>query len=141
MQEGSKKGRLEVSADIAKLAEVIGFIKQTIHDHEVPAKKKTEIELAVEEVFVNIASYSYPDGHGTAEVSTEVCGDPPELRIEFADSGIPYDPVEQKDPDVTLPAGQRRIGGLGIFLAKKMMDEVRYEYKDGKNVLTLIKLL
>ena len=63
----------------------------------------------------------------------------PVMTLVFADSGIPYDPLKKEDPDVTLPARERQIGGLGIFMTKRIMDETEYEYRDGKNILTLRK--
>ena len=84
---------------------------------------------------------AYPDSEGDAVIETEVTTDPPAIAITFRDSGEPYDPLAKEDPDITLSAEKRRIGGLGIFLVKKLMDEVAYKYEDGQNVLTIIKLL
>ena len=88
-----------------------------------------------------IASYAYAPGTGIATVCIEIDDDPPVVTIAFSDSGVPFDPLKKADPDVTLPAEEREIGGLGIFMTKKTMDEVRYEYKDGQNRLTLVKKL
>ena len=104
-------------------------------------KALSRIEIAAEEIFVNIAHYAYPDSEGDAVIETEVTTDPPAIAITFRDSGEPYDPLAKEDPDITLSAEKRRIGGLGIFLVKKLMDEVAYKYEDGQNVLTIIKLL
>ena len=98
-----------------------------------------QIDLAVEEIFVNIAHYS---GSEDAEIlcDFEYGGDDRGvLEITFIDSGKPFDPLAKPDPDITLSAEERNIGGLGIFLTKKFMDSVEYEYKDGQNILTLRK--
>lgn len=88
-----------------------------------------------------IASYAYAPGTGIATVCIEIDDDPPVATIAISDSGVPFDPLKKVDPDATLPAEEREIGGLGIFMTKKAMDEVRYEYKDGQNRLTLVKKL
>lgn len=93
-----------------------------------------KLRLCVEEVAENIASYAYPKG-GWAEVKTEIVGD--ELRITFRDAGVPFDPLAKPDPDVTLGIQERSIGGLGIFICKQMMDDIRYKYEDGCNVLSM----
>lgn len=137
---GSYK-ELVVPAQIEKLQEVLSFLEQALGEVDCPLKKQMQIAVAAEEVFVNIASYAYAPGTGIATVCIETADDPPVATITFSDSGIPFDPLNKADPDVTLPAEERKIGGLGIFIAKKTMDEVRYEYKDGQNLLTLIKKL
>ena len=88
-----------------------------------------------------IASYAYAPGTGIATVCIEIVDDLPVATIAFSDSGVPFDPLKKADPDVTLPAEEREIGGLGIFMTRKFMDNVTYTYKDGKNVLTLKKNL
>ena len=102
-------------------------------------KAQMQISVAVEEIFVNIASYAYAPDKGSATVCVEVSGDPVTVTITFVDRGVPYDPLAKEDPDVTLSADERGIGGLGIFMTKKIMDDVAYEYRDGKNILTLKK--
>ena len=98
------------------------------------------VKMAAEEIFINIASYAYPDGEGNVTISTEVIMDPvPHLSVTFRDSGVPYDPLAKEDPDITLEAKERRIGGLGIFLVKEKMDDMVYSYENGQNVLTYIK--
>ena len=100
-----------------------------------------QIGVAAEEIFVNIAHYAYAPQKGCATVRVEVLEDPVSVVITFIDHGIPYDPLEKEDPDINLPAQQRQIGGLGIFMTKQLMDDVAYEYKDGQNILTLKKNL
>jgi anti-sigma regulatory factor (Ser/Thr protein kinase) len=93
----------------------------------------------VEEIFVNIASYAYAPGVGDAVVRFESSQDPASVTITFIDSGVPYDPVQKDDPDVTLSAEERGIGGLGIYMAKKAMDDMKYVYRDGQNILSISK--
>ena len=90
---------------------------------------------------MNIANYAYAPETGTATVRLELSGEPQTVAVTFIDSGIPFDPLKKADPDVSLPAEERDIGGLGIYMTKKVMDSVKYEYRDGKNVLTLRKNL
>ena len=132
---------LSVEASKSSLAAVLGFIEEQLEDAGCPTKAQLQTGVAAEEIFVNIASYAYPDGGGSAAVRFEITGDPRTAVITFIDSGIPYDPLARPDPDVTLSAEERGIGGLGIFMTKKLMDEVLYERRDGHNVLTLKKRL
>ena len=106
-----------------------------------PFRTKMQIELVVEEIFINIASYAYAPGEGDAAMQVERSEDPAAVTITFRDRGVPYDPLQREDPDVNAMAEARQIGGLGIFLTKQLMDEVRYEYTGGQNVLTMKKLL
>ena len=98
-----------------------------------------QVGLAVEEIFVNVASYAYSPEIGKAKLKVEISDGPSSVTIIMSDSGIPYDPLAKEDPDVTLSAQERQVGGLGIFLTKQLMDDMAYEYKDGKNILTLRK--
>ena len=132
---------ITVKAVRENLAEVLGFIEAELEQADCPIKAQMQTGVAAEEIFVNIASYAYPDGAGSATVRMEITGEPKTAVITFIDSGIPYDPLAKPDPDVTLSAEERGIGGLGIFMTKKLMDEVVYEYKGGHNVLTLKKQL
>lgn len=98
-----------------------------------------KLRLCVEEVVENIVRYAYQDGHGFVEVGTEVRDNA--LFVTFRDAGVRFDPLAKEDPDITLSAEDRQIGGLGIFLCKQMMDDLKYEYRDGCNCLTMIKKL
>ncbi len=130
---------LIVPADDAHLDEVQTFVKERLSAADSSPRALQQIELAVEEIFINIASYAYGPEGGEAVIRVNVENDPAEAIITFLDRGVPYDPLKKPDPDVTLSAEQRRIGGLGVFLTKQFMDDVRYEYRDGQNVLTLVK--
>ena len=132
---------MEIEADAGNLAEVHAFVNERLDAAGCPPKAKMQIDLAVEVIFINIASYAYAPGKGKATVRVEVSGDPVTVTITFVDHGIPYDPLAKEDPDITLPAYEREVGGLGIFITKKLMDDVSYDYKDGRNILTLTKNL
>jgi len=131
--------QLDVQAIDKNLPQVLAFIDEQLDAADCPKKIKIQIDLAVEEIFVNIAHYAYDPDIGTATVRVDVLGDPPSVDITFIDNGIPYDPLAKQDPNVKLPAKDRKIGGLGIFMVKKNMDDVKYEYIDGHNILTMKK--
>lgn len=132
---------MEVEAVTDNLPEVQAFVDERLEAADCPPKAQMQIALAVEEIFANIASYAYAPDKGKAIVRAEVTEDPVTVSITFVDHGIPYDPLAKEDPDVTLSAEEREAGGLGIFLTKKVMDDVTYIYKDGQNILTLKKKL
>ena len=130
---------LVIDAKVENLEQVNDFIAENLMGF--PMKLLMQIDLVVEEVFVNIANYAYKEETGKAKVICELDSENNLLTLVFEDKGVPFDPLSKEDPDVTATAEEREIGGLGIFLTKKLMDEVRYENKDGKNILTLIKKL
>ena len=121
------------------LSDVLGFVDLMLEKYECPMKLQTAICVAIEEVFVNVARYAY--GGGDGDVRFEI-GFEPESRavtMRMTDGGVPFDPLKRPDPDITLPAEEREIGGLGIFITKKTMDSVEYTYENGKNILTMTK--
>ena len=130
---------LEIEALTDNLPKVLEFVDEQLEAADCPMKIQMQIDIAVEEIFVNIAHYAYSPNAGSAMVRVEILPDPPSVDITFIDNGIPYDPLAKADPDVTLSAEERQIGGLGIFMVKKSMDDVKYEYLDGHNILTLKK--
>jgi anti-sigma regulatory factor (Ser/Thr protein kinase) len=123
------------------LDEVMEYVNMNLEAADVSMKAQMQIAVAVEEIFVNICKYAYHPDKGRAVVRVEVVEDPVQVKITFVDHGKPYDPLLKDDPDVTLSAEEREIGGLGIFMVKQSMDAVEYEYKDGSNILTLVKNL
>ena len=132
---------LTIEAKIENLDEVLAYIDGRLEEADCPMKAQMQIDVAVEEIFVNIASYAYTTGTGEATIRCETSQDPRIAIITFIDRGIPYDPVKKEDPDVTLSAEERGIGGLGIFMAKKAVDDMKYVYRDGQNILTISKLI
>lgn len=131
--------KMTVDATVDNLNKVLAFIDEQLEANNCPMRVMLEIDVAAEEIFVNVASYAYTSGVGSVAIEVNFEEHPKAVAIRFIDSGIPYNPLEKEDPDVTLPAEKRGIGGLGVFMVKKSMDEVTYEYKDGKNHLTIRK--
>ncbi|MCR4615733.1 MAG: SpoIIE family protein phosphatase [Clostridiales bacterium] len=130
---------LVVEATTENLSQVTEFVDAVLEQNDCSPKVQMQIDLAVEEIYVNIANYAYGEKTGKAEISAD-CQDGVVIVV-FRDSGTPYNPLEKEDPDTTLSSEEREIGGLGIFLTKKTMDSVSYEYVNGKNVLTMKKKL
>jgi sigma-B regulation protein RsbU (phosphoserine phosphatase) len=129
---------LNILAEVENLKPVLEFIAAPLHERGCPESLIKQIEIASEEVFVNIARYAYPPVRGDAKILLSIGK---EVVIIFSDEGKPFDPLESKDPDISLSAEERVIGGLGIFMTKKIMDYLSYSYKDGRNILTLKKTI
>ena len=132
---------LTLPAIVENLDTVMGFVEERLEEYGCPMKTMMQVSLAVEEIYVNIAHYAYNPEVGPATILVEVHEEPLEVLITFVDKGKPYDPLAAKDPDTTLSLEERVEGGLGIFLVKQTMDDVHYEYKDGRNILRIIKRL
>ncbi|MCF0175065.1 MAG: ATP-binding protein [Bacteroidales bacterium] len=104
-----------------------------------PDKTRKQLLISADEIFTNIASYGYPSGDGHAKVMVELDTENEEFSIVFSDKGVPYNPLETPDPDLTKPIEEREAGGLGVFVVKKMMDVVEYRREEDCNILTLKK--
>ncbi|HIU30898.1 MAG TPA: ATP-binding protein [Candidatus Caccousia avistercoris] len=130
---------LTVPAETDQLETVLSFIHDELKNASCSEEVLFQVNVAVEEIFVNIAHYAYASSKGDATVLCQTGGCPLQVMIEFQDSGIPYNPLSRPDPDLTLSAEERQVGGLGIYMVKQMMDSVSYEYRDGKNILTILK--
>ena len=128
---------LVIEAVSNNLDTVLAFVDEQLEEMECPPKNQMQIELAVEEIFVNIANYAYQPETGNVTVRMDNDSERQTVTITFIDRGVPYDPLSKEDPDVTLTSEQRKIGGLGVFLVKKTMDDVRYSHQDGMNILTI----
>ena len=126
-------------ARLDALSDVLGFVDRTLEECECSMKIQTAICVAVEEVFVNVARYAYGDGEGDVTLGIGFDAGSREITFRMTDKGTPFDPLKKPDPDITLSAEEREIGGLGIFITKKTMDSVSYSYENGENVLTMIK--
>ena len=126
-------------AKVEALSDVLGFVDQTLESCECPMKTQTAICVAIEEVFVNVAHYAYGDGEGDMTLGIGFDSESREITFRMTDKGTPFDPLKKPDPDITLSAEEREIGGLGIFITKKTMDTVEYAYENGENILTMIK--
>ena len=132
---------LTIPAERDRLDQVQAFIDQNLAGVEYSSEAQIQLQIAVEELFVNIASYAYAPGHGDAVIGCRVEEDPPSITVQLRDWGKPFDPLAKKDADVTLSAEDRDIGGLGIYMVKNSMDAVDYKREDGQNVLTIRKNL
>ena len=130
---------LTLEAKVANLQQVLDFVDENLTSMRCPMKILMQIDVAVEEIFVNVASYAYTPNTGSVTIRMDLQEKPRAVVITFIDSGIPYNPLAQEDPDVSLSAEERSIGGLGIFMVKKTMDKMEYEYTDQKNVLKMYK--
>ena len=133
--------KLSLPAKREHIPEVIDFVDRELDELGCPEKTKTQINIPIDELYGNIGSYAYGEGSGEATVLVDHDSSTGAVSISFQDEGKPFNPLESGEPDVTLSARERRVGGLGIFLVRKSMDDVRYEYRDGKNILTIRKTL
>ena len=118
---------------------VIDFVEEELAQHDCPPKALFQIDVAIEEILVNIVSYAGLKETDGIEVRCEVLTDPLRVVLQFLDEGIPFDPLAAANPDISPEAIMKREGGLGIFLVRQMMDEVSYVYENGKNTLTILK--
>ncbi len=132
---------LTIAATVENIETVTDFVNEQLEMLDCPMKAQMQIDIAIDELFGNIAHYAYNPDVGEATVRVEVVDDPLSVVITFIDGGVPYDPLAAADPDTTLSAEERAIGGLGIFMVKKSMDEITYRYENGSNILSIRKNL
>ena len=132
---------ITIDAAVENIEVVTDFISYELEQLNCPIKASTQIKVAIDEIFGNIARYAYNPDIGKATVRVSVEKDPLSVVIVFIDNGKPFNPLEQADPNVRASAKERKEGGLGIFIVKKTMNMVEYDYKDGKNILTIKKNL
>lgn len=130
---------LTVEARLEQIPQVTAWIDAELEALDCPMRAQLQIDVAIDEIFSNIARYAYGEGMGDATVRFDFDPAARVAAITFEDSGTPYDPLAKEDPDISLGAQERSAGGLGIFLVKKTMDGMRYRYENGKNILTLQK--
>ncbi|MPN64165.1 hypothetical protein SDC9_211936 [bioreactor metagenome] len=133
-QNGPGMKKLKLNPTLESMEQITAFVEQELENGGIPMKIIVQMNIAVDEIFSNIARYS-----GANDVTVGVFVKEGHITLRFADNGRPYDPTEKPDPDTSLSAEERDIGGLGIFMVKKSMDTVEYEYHDGLNILTLTK--
>ena len=139
--EGDGCKSITITADTEKLGAVLIFVDELLESVDCPIKTQMQIDVAIEELFVNIARYAYHIHKGKADISVWFDNDANTVYIEFCDKGVPFDPLAKEDPDITLSAEKRKIGGLGIYMVKKSMDGMHYRRDDDKNILTIWKKL
>ena len=130
---------ITVPATVEYVEAVTEFVNGQLNALHCPLPVRTQIDIAIDELFSNIARYAYDPEEGFATVRLDVTEDTPGVIITLIDRGKPFNPLNTADPDTTLAAKQRRIGGLGVFMVKKTMDDVSYERRDDMNILTIRK--
>ena len=123
------------------LPDILGFVEETLEGYGCPTKIQMAVCVAIEEVFVNVAHYAYGDKEGDMDLGIGFDKENRTMTFRMTDKGVPFDPLKKPDPDITLSAEEREIGGLGIFITKQTMDSVTYAYENGKNILTMIKTI
>ena len=132
---------ITVDATIENMNTVTAFVDDFLDQIACPMKSKIQINIVIDEIFGNICHYAYKDSVGAVTVRVESGNTPKAVFLTFTDNGIPYNPLETEDPDITLSSEERKIGGLGIYLVKKNMDEMKYEYMNQQNRLWMEKRL
>ena len=132
---------ITVDATIENIQTITDFVDARLEEINCPMKAMMQINIAIDELLSNVAQYAYGDKVGQVTVGVDTAGKPMAVQLTFIDEGVPYDPLKKEDPDITLAAEERGIGGLGIYMVKKTMDEFHYEYRDGKNIITVRKIV
>ena len=130
---------MTVPAKIENIEAVTEFVNEELKRLDCSDDVLYKVDIAIDELFGNIARYAYQPDEGPATVKVDVLPEPLSVILTFIDNGLPFNPLERPDPDVTLSVFERTPGGLGIYMVRNSMDEVTYEYKDGQNVLTIRK--
>ena len=133
--------KITVEATVDNLQQVIDFATEQLEARDCSMKVVMQTELVIEEIFVNIASYAYENDTGLVTFCVDFEENPSAVLMTFIDGGKPYNPLEKSDPDTTLDIDERDVGGLGIFLVKKNVDEISYRFDGGQNILTMKKFL
>lgn len=139
MSGSDVKAELTVKAVVENLEKVISFVDEILETVECPVKVQMKIDIAVDEIFSNIAHYAYCPQTGMVTVQVEVLKEPWTVCITFIDQGIPYNPLSMPEPDTSSSVEERQLGGLGIYMVRKSMDDVSYEYRERENILTIKK--
>lgn len=130
---------MSIDATLENIEKVTDFVNEQLEAYNCPPRALVQIDVAIDELFGNIAYYAYDPDVGPATVRVEVVEEPLSVIIVFIDNGVPFNPLKSAEPDMNLTAEERELGGLGIYIVKKSMDEITYEYKDGQNILRIKK--
>ena len=137
-EKDSLNETLLIKNHIKEVKRLNNFVEDVTQKLDFEDEEARYIRLAVEEAVVNVICYAYPEEQ-EGDISIVAQANGQRLKFIITDSGIPFDPTEASQVDITLPAEERRIGGLGIHLVRKLMDSINYERENGKNILTLVK--
>lgn len=132
---------MTLQATVDNIAAVTEFVNTELDRLDCPKESRAQIDIAIDELFGNIAKYAYQPREGLATVRIETEENPRRVILTFIDHGVEYNPLMKEDPDFPKSARERRIGGLGIFMVKNMMDDMTYEYKDGQNILSICRII
>jgi len=132
----TKKDSIVLGANTENYTKLLDWLNEKCDEAEIQSSYKNKLNVAVEEIFVNVSNYAYPPKEGDVEITFKI-NDGKQVEMQFVDAGVPYNPLEKKDPDITLGVEDRPIGGLGIFMVKNYVDEINYVYENGKNILTI----
>jgi anti-sigma regulatory factor (Ser/Thr protein kinase) len=132
---------LEIDATLENLKSVNEFIKKILNENKCSKRDEMSLKMAIEEIYINIVNYAYTPNIGKVKINSEVKNDKFSIVLNFIDEGKPFNPLEQDEPDFDLDVEGRDAGGFGIFIVKDKVDDISYEYKDGKNILTIKKNL
>jgi anti-sigma regulatory factor (Ser/Thr protein kinase) len=130
---------MRIPAKLEGMDVILSFVSLLLDIYGCPLKSRTQVRMAIEELYVNVTLYAYPSQDGWAEIRGSV--EDGVATFKLIDGGRPFNPLAKDDPDIMLSGEERGIGGLGIYMVKTMMDEVEYEYRDGCNQLALRKQL
>lgn len=130
---------LTIEALTGNIPQVTEFVERQLEAANCPMKTQMQLNIAIDELLGNIARYAYHPGTGPVTVKLELTEEPRGVALTFIDRGVPYDPLGNPDPDTSLSAEEREIGGLGIYMVKKIMDEIEYRHENGQNILTVKK--
>ena len=127
---------LEIDGELENLAAIGDFIADSMREFGLDDRKVFEVQMAVDEACTNIIKYGYVGENGAIEISCLKRDE--DVVVVIKDTGTPFDPTSVQPPDLDAGLEERKIGGLGVYFMKTLMDEVKYEYRDGKNVLRLV---
>lgn len=133
--------KITIAATVENIETVTDFVNEQLEQLGCSLKIQMQIDVAIDEIFGNICHYAYSSGIGEATVQVETEDNPAAVIITFTDSGVMFNPLEKEDPNTALSLEEKQIGGLGIFIVKKTMDEVSYKYEDGQNKMSIKKYL
>ena len=134
--EGKTKS-IELGATVSNFDKALDFVNGHLEEHEIDMSTINKIDIALDELFSNVCNYAYDDGLGKIRIDLSITSS--QIKISLIDDGKEYNPLLHEDPDITQSVKERQIGGLGIMMVKKIMDEVKYEYKHKQNIITIIK--